>query len=275
MKNASFMAKLAAVGLAVGGWGAGPAAAAILMYSAVVDNDGAYFESGTGGDFTLSQFNSSLGTLQSVVLTLTAAAHGGSIWVDNEWTAAGKVQLELGTSVTLWTPEYAQLDFAPSSATPLSALAADEAGDGSGTDFTGADSLQFNAGAVSETQTYVPSDLSLYLGSGLLTYSFWGESFSSILALSPLDTAGRLTDSTVLSAYGLTASIAYTYAPASSGGGDSGGGDSGGGDAGGGGNVPEPGTLSMGLVLAGCALARWRKSRRRERQETLSEMPSV
>ena len=261
MKKASFMVKMAAVGLAIWGAAVGPASAALLTYSAVLDNDGSYYESGSGGNFTLSQFSSSLGTLQGVVLTITAAAHGGSIWVDNEWTAAGKVQLELGTYLTFTTPEYAELDFAPSTATALGALAADEAGDGAGTDFTGSDSLQLNGATASETQTYVPGDLASYIGSGLMTYSCWGESFSSMLALSPLNVDGRLAESAVLSSYGLTASIAYNYLPASSGGGETGGGD-----GGGGGNVPEPGTLSMALALAGVALARWRKSRRLERQ---------
>ena len=93
-----------------------------------------------------------------------------------------------------------------------------------------------------------------------MTYSFWGESYSSIFALAPLDMDGRLVDEAVLSSYGLTVSIAYGYSP--SGGSiivvdDSGGGEAGEGDSGGAGNVPEPGTLSMTLALACLSLAKW------------------
>lgn len=252
MKRCPVMMPLAFALLAAGIVGTLPVRAALLTYSVALDNDGAYYESGTGGSFTLAQFDAGLGTLQSVVLSVTAAAYGGSIWVDNEWTAAGKVQLELGSYLSLTTPEYAELGFAPAWTTPLSVLAADEADDGDGTGFSGFDSLLLNGTTLAEEQTYVPTDLSLYLGSGRMTYSFWGESYSSIYALAPLDVDGRLADEAVLSNYGLSVSIAYTYIPQSSGGGgeeDDGGEE--GGDSGGVGNVPEPGTLSMALVLFG------------------------
>lgn len=248
------MAKMTSVCLLVVSVAAWPARAALLTYSVVADNDGAFYASGTGGSFNLSQFDLTLGTLQSVVLTVTGYSNGGYIWVDNEWTAAGKVQLQLGSYINLSTPENAQLEFAPTLTTSLGVLAADEALDGDGTGFSGSDSLQLNGTTVSEEQTYLPPDLSLYLGSGLMTYSFWGESYSSIFALAPLDVDGRLVDETVLSTYGLMASIFYTYTPQNNGGEDPGGEDPGGGEEGGG-NVPEPGTLSMALVLLGSFLA--------------------
>ena len=50
------------------------AEAAMLTYSVVVNNGGAYYESGSGGTFNLTQFDSSLGTLQGAVLTITASS---------------------------------------------------------------------------------------------------------------------------------------------------------------------------------------------------------
>ncbi len=225
-----------------------PGRAELLTYSAVADNGGSHYESGTGGMFSLTRFDSSLGTLQSAVLTITASSLGGHIWVDNEWTAAGKVQLRLGTALSLTTPEYATLEFAPEWATGLTALAADGEGEA---DFSGADSAQLNGTTVGETQTQAIGDLAMCIGLGQLEYSFWGEGYGWATGLSPLDVEGRLAVGLLLPLYGLTAQIDYTYTPAGTSG-----------DDGGGGSVPEPGTMSMGLALGGVALARWMRRRR-------------
>lgn len=226
--------------------------AALLTYSVVANNGGAYYESGAGGTFNLTQFDSSLGTLQSAVLTITASSLGGHVWVDNEWTAAGKIQLQLGTSLLVTTPELAELTFTPEWTSALTALAADNEAEAN---FSGTDSAQLNGTLVDATRAQSISDLSLYIGSGQLTYSFWGEGYGLALPLSPLDMDGRVAQNVQLPSYGLTAQIIYNYAPLNEPGGD----DDPGGDDPVGGNVPEPGTMSMALVLGGYALVQWRR----------------
>jgi len=108
--------------------------------------------------------------------------------------------------------------------------------------------------AAADVQSGNPASLVPYIGTGTITYSFLSEGFSSVLALSPLDEEGRLVEETYMPTYSLTAQITYEYA--------------GKGGSGGGGTVPEPGTLGMGLALAGLSLAKWgfrrRSTRRRE-----------
>ena len=224
------------------------AEAALLTYSVVVNNGGAYYESGSGGTFNLTQFDSSLGTLQGAVLTITASSLGGHLWVDNEWTAAGKIQLQLGTSLMVTTPEFAELTLTPDWTSALTALAADNE---AGADFLGTDSAQLNGTVATDVQAQSVGDLALYIGSGQLTYSFWGEGFGLALPLSPLDVDGRVAENVLLPSYGLTAQIIYDYTPIISGDDDPPGG-----------NVPEPGTMSMALVLGGYALLQWQRRRR-------------
>ena len=245
------MKRIGLMGLMLGLLGASAATGAILNYSVVVNNDGANYASGTGGTFELPQFNGQLGTLQRVILTVTGYAYDGSLTVDNEWSAAGKVQLELGTYIGIQTPDAGELVLAPSWDTPLTTVAADEDG---APDFGGADAALLSGSVAVDTQSDNPASLASYIGAETITYSFLSEGFSSVLALSPLDEEGRLVEETYMPTYSLTAQITYEYA--------------GKGGSGGGGTVPEPGTLGMGLALAGLSLAKWgfrrRSTRRRE-----------
>ena len=238
------------IGLALGLLGASPARSAVLDYSVVVNNGGANYASGSGGTFDLPQFDDELGTLQSVMLTVTGHAYGGSLAVDNEWSAAGKVQLELGTFIAVASPGGEDFTFAPSWTSPLTTVAADEDGTA---DFAGADATILNGTVATDVRSAYAVSLDANLGAGTITYSFLSEGFFSVLPLSPLDVEGRLAEEAYLPTYSLTAQITYEYA--SSGGG------------GGGGTVPEPGTLGMGLALAGLALAKWGFHRRRPRRQ--------
>ncbi len=245
------MKRIAVIGLALSLLGASAATGAILEYSVVVNNGGANYASGSGGTFDLPQFDEELGALQSVVLTVTGYAYGGSLAVDNEWSAAGKVQLELGTYITVTPPGGGDLLLAPSWTSPLTTVAANE---DETADYTGADAALLSGSAAADVQSGNPASLVPYIGTGTITYSFLSEGFSSVLALSPLDEEGRLVEETYMPTYSLTAQITYEYA--------------GKGGSGGGGTVPEPGTLGMGLALAGLSLAKWgfrrRSTRRRE-----------
>ena len=244
------MKRIGLMGLMLGLLGASAATGAILNYSVVVNNDGANYASGTGGTFELPQFNGELGTLQRVILTVTGYAYDGSLAVDNEWSAAGKVQLELGTYIAVMTPGGEELLFAPSWTSPLTTVAADDDGTA---DYTGADAALLSGSVAVDTQSDNPASLASYIGAETITYSFLSEGFFTVLALSPLDVEGRLEEDVSLPTYSLTAQITYEYA-----------GKGGGGE--GGGTVPEPGTLAMGLALAGLSLATWGARRRSARQ---------
>jgi hypothetical protein len=239
----AILAILATIGVA-------PAPADMLTYSVVANNGGANYASGAGGSFQLSQFDSELGTLQSVVVIITGFSLGGEISVDNEWSAAGKVQLQLGVDLVVTTPDWSELYFTPMQTSALTSLAADEDDD---PDFLGADSFTLSGSTRSETQYDNPVNLAAYTGSGLMTYSFYGEGFANVMGLSPLDVPGRVAEDSSLPFYSLLAQITYDYTPLGGGGNQGGGG--------GGGAVPEPGTLGMGLALAGLSLSKWGRSR--------------
>lgn len=240
------------IGLMLGLLGASAAPGAILDYSVVVNNGGASYASGAVGTFDLPQFNGELGSLQRVILTVTGYAIGGSLAVDNEWSAAGKLQLQLGTYIAVLISDGDEILLAPSWNTSLTTVAADEDG---AADFSGADSARLIGAVAMDTQEVMAGDPSAYIGTGTMTYSFLSEGFYAVLPLSPLDGDGRLAEEAILPTFTLTAQITYEYA-------DKGGGGGGGGS----GTVPEPGTLGMGLTLAGLSLAKWgfrRKSARR------------
>ena len=224
----------------------------LISYTTVANNGGANYASGTGGFFDLPQFDSSLGSLQSVVITVTGLSLGGHVWVDNEWSAGGKIQLQLGVNIVLTTPDFMEMYLSPMQSTSLTTLGADSDGE---SDFAGTDSFQLNGTSASTEQSDHPVNLDSFIGGGLMTYSFWGEGFQLSMPLSPLDVAGRVDEDTSLPSYGLSAQISYEYL--ARGDGD--------------GNIPEPGTLGMGLVLGGYSLSLWGRRKWREHRSRCAE----
>ncbi len=216
----------------------------------LANNGGLNYESGTAGTFVLTQFNPEWGTLQSVLLEVTAIANGGSLWVDNEWTARGRVTLKIYADMTLQGPGTLMLYFMPELTTPSTYIEADVAGDGTG-DFLGIDSLRLDGTSFSDVKSDTPSDINPYIGTGEVAYSFTGESYTTVTKGSPLNQTGRVVEQSVIPYYSFSATVTYTY------------------DA----NppvdpppqVPEPGTLGMAAVLGGLALARLRRNRRANR----------
>ena len=224
----------------------------LISYTAVANNGGANYASGTGGFFDLPQFDSSLGSLQRVVITVTGLSLGGHVWVDNEWSAAGKIQLQLGVDIVLTTPDFMELYLSPLQSTSLTTLGADSDAD---PDFIGTDSAQLTGTMAAAVQNDEPAAIDGFIGSGLMTYSFWGEGFHLALPLSPLDVEGRVAEDVALPSYSLSAQISYDYLRRGDGDG----------------NVPEPGTLGMGLVLAGYSLSLWGRRKWREHRSRSAE----
>lgn len=249
MKRQMQMNRRWIIGLVIGWLETTCAMAGVLSYSVVANNDGANYVSGASGIFELPQFNSDLGTLQQVVLTVTGYAHDGSLTVDNEWSAAGKVQLQLGAYIMVTTPTSAELNFMPSWSSSLMSVAADE---DDAADFSGGDSATLTGSLAMDAQNDTPANLMAYIGSGVMTYSFLGEGFSMVLPLSPLDGDGRLAESIGMPTFSLTAEITYEYKE------KGGGGESG--------IVPEPGTLGMGMALVGLSWLKWGRRRFAQRR---------
>ncbi len=236
------------LGWVVAWLGATSAMGAMVEYSVLVNQGGSPYASGSTGTFELPQFDPEMGNLQSVAMTLTGYFQGGSLAVDNEWTAAGKLQMELGGMLVVLSPDLQEIGLTGQWSTPLTTVAADDDG---AADFSGADSVRLIGTWVSDMRENLAMDMQPFLGTGTIQYSFLGEGYASVLPLSPLDVDGRLPQEVTLPGFSLAAHLVYEYGGYVSG------------DENGGGAVPEPGTLGMGITLAGLSLAGWFRRRSR------------
>lgn|GEM_PF-1919117 len=230
---------------------------ATISYSVVASeflNGGNRFESNDLGTFTLSKFDSSLGTLNSVTLTLTAVTYGGTIAMDNTQGASGKGRVALGSAVTVAGAGSLIVLSAPFQENRPYSLGRvgyqTYSANVGGSDFFNpahADVLRINGGATTQTEQTVSSDLgdlALYSGAGQITYDF------SSSMISDIQVSTTYSSLSVAPKFDFTANVTYDYEP----------------------NpnppppqVPEPGTLGLAAVLGSLALTRWRRSRRANR----------
>ena len=95
----------------------------------------------------LSQFDPSLGTLQSVTLTLDGQTSGSTLAFDNESGVGGNVGLEVGTTVTATSSFLSALVATPAQTGSGSVLADDDGA----ADFVGDDSFTISGGSGSDS----------------------------------------------------------------------------------------------------------------------------
>jgi hypothetical protein len=228
---------------------AASASGAQISFTVVADNGGAnYLAGGDPGTFTLSQFNSALGTLTGVSLQVTGNSIGGFNSLDNESaTRSGTATLTIGSDVTVSSTVDTLLVLVNPTQTAAGSVARDSDG---AADFTGTDAVTVIGTSSTDTQSSSPVSFLPYIGTGSILYSF-SSSANTAVAL----TAGTLSFSSLAfdsdnPSFNFTATVTYNYEP----------------------NldppppqVPEPGTLGMAVTLGVLGLSRLRRGLRAKR----------
>jgi hypothetical protein len=227
---------------------------ATITYTNIVNNGGANYTAGSSvygvgrGDFTLSQFDSALGTLTSVSLSVTGVSIGGTNRLDNtNPDTSGNVTLAMGSAITVSNTVDALMVIV----NPQETISAAVSGDHGNDDFVGPDSLSLIGTTSVNTQNSIPIVLTPYIGTGSILYSFFSGANKSINVTSgDLELADLLLSGSKNPRFYFTATVTYNYEP----------------------NldppppqVPEPGTLGLAAVLGSLALVRRWRSRRANR----------
>jgi len=222
------------------------ASALTISYTNIVDNGGSNYSAGTGGTFELSQFDTSLGTLSSVVLQITANAIGGHNRLDNESaTDAGTVDLELGANVTVTGPASLLVLTLPHEDASGSITVDTDAG---GADFVGTDYIGIASANATDVQTDSPDNFTGYTGTGNITFNFTSAGNLSVNLGAPLDLLDFFPDGIDQdnTDFNFTGIITYTYDSV---------------------EIPEPGAIAM-MGLLGCLFVPFLRKVRRSTDRT-------
>lgn len=227
---------------------AGVASATMISYDITVDKSG-HYEVGTGGNFDLPQFNSSLGTLQSVLLEVASYSQGGANEIDNESTSrGGSATLTIGAAVTVVNgASVTTVNTLPEAIlTGSFTTDTDVAPSFDGADYLGLSTLTSQA---QDTKSASPGSMNPYIGTGNINFIFSSSGMMGTdytLPFNVLDLIGpngvglRQIDPT----YYIYAVVHYTYQSNQ--------------------DVPEPGTvLLLGGSLLGLCVGTFRRLRRK------------
>jgi hypothetical protein len=229
----SAMAAVLAMGLA---WGAA-ARADVFAYTVEDTNGGGGYPSGSGGTFTVPQYNDPGGKpLLKVTLTVIGHSTGGSTTVDNQAAFAGTATAGIGTEIRISGPTPALGSILIVRADPVNSVTGPVAASNEvtfGADFVGTDSLTATGTGATDTQSAFKTsaaDLTPYQGAGTVSFDFT----TSTNAPTVLDTgfgSNLVVFGDIRSIY--TATVTYEA-------------------------LPEPATMSL-LALGGLAMLRRRK----------------
>lgn len=216
---------------------------AVLEYTVTMNNSGDNYVAGDNGFLLLPQFDPTYGTLQSVLVTITANTLGGYYRIDNEGAGNGVATISYGASLTVVGPDDIML-FALPSVSSNKFVFPDNDG---APDYVGTDAFSLTAPTATDTQTAnPPGTFTPYLGTGNVSFSFYSSVYQGILTGGSLN-QGTLSIDSIPPSFNFLGKVSYTYEPA---------------PTPPGGNVPEPGTFGMALTLAGVAfILRSRKPR--------------
>ena len=217
-------------------------------FTLTVNNGGLNYQAGTGGNFQLSKFDPSLGTLQSVLLSVTGYSIGGVNQIDNESaTDAGTATLTIGSTVTVISGADSMTVVVLPSETVTGSVTTDT---DVAPDFAGTDFLGISGSTSQDTKTKAPGDVTPYIGPGNITFNFTSSGNTGFNFDAPLDIMDFIGNPVGLNSanprYYIEATVTYQYQDSPP-------------------QVPEPGTLGMAAVLGSLALARLRRSRRANR----------
>ena len=145
----------------------------LLLYSSAANADQISFmdtydpigiPSGAAPLITISQFDSALGTLTKVTLTLDADTSGGSIDWDNEALVITDVTLGIGAEVTATGPAGLMVVANPLQIDSATGIAADN---DAAADFVGTDSFSIIGGMGSDSNSaMLVAGLAPYIGAG-------------------------------------------------------------------------------------------------------------
>jgi hypothetical protein len=180
---------------------------------------------------SLSKFDTSLGTLTKVTLTLDSDTYAGVINWDNEATSASSVTLGIGAEVTINA-----LSTLAATAVPLQTGSSSVDADNDGVpDYTGSDSFGVTGGLGSDSDSTSSTNaavLALFTGAG--TFDAWlSTSVSTLVSTTggwgPSTTVAGQTDGII--------TVTYEYTP-----------------------IPEPATIAL-LGLGGMFLIRNKRKR--------------
>lgn len=225
-----------------------PVCADTIQYNVTANNGGLNYQAGTGGNFTLPQFNPALGTLLSVLVEVTGYSIGGVNQIDNESaTDAGNAVLTIGSTVTVISGADTLTIVVLPSETTSGAVTTDT---DVAPNFAGTDFLGVSGTTSQDTESNAPGDVTPYIGAGNITFNFNSAGNTGINLTAPLDFLdlfgpNGLGINSVNPSYYIDATITYDYEPlddpptA----------------------VPEPGTLIMALVLGAMATPLARRKR--------------
>jgi len=145
-----------------------------ITFSDTIDNGSSYFASGASGTFDVEKFDSSLGTLVGVELTITAYATNGVIAYENLNASKGtKVTFNVYTELTV-----TGTDSLIAVATPVQSIVRTVSAYDGTTDFGGTSGFSTHGGTASDTistSLTSPADFSAYIATfkgDVMTYSF-------------------------------------------------------------------------------------------------------
>lgn len=165
--------------------------AAFVTYGPTLfDNGGALYSSGASGSFYFPQFDSSLGTLTSVDLTVTGNSFGGTNGLHNYSGFSGTASVSIGSNITVTGPSSLVVLTAPSQNTSGSVTALTNPGP---FDFTGPDSIYIAGTSSTDTKSAtLYGSFTPYEGLGNVTFNF----ASAVNSTSSASVSPALTEST-------------------------------------------------------------------------------
>jgi hypothetical protein len=176
------------------------------MAATVSDSDTFSFAVPGSTVLTLDKFDTNLGTLTGVKITLVANTNAGTITWDNESNVTTDVDLGIGATVTGTAPGATTLTAVPLQTGSFPGVAADN---DAAADFIGTDSASVTGGSGTDSDVKFPA-FAPYMSVGPGTFNV---NINAVLAISVVTSGGFGPNQPSAGLTNGTVTVEYTYVP--------------------------------------------------------------